>query len=96
MKNFLIVGGSSGIGLQLVQNLATDHRVFATFCNSQPSQIQNVTYAHLDVLNEQLDNDASNNGVLTHTINVSELTKGVYIVNLQTESNSSFKRVVIQ
>ncbi len=48
------------------------------------------------VLNEQLDNDASNNGVLTHTINVSELTKGVYIVNLQTESNSSFKRVVIQ
>lgn len=55
MKNFLIVGGSSGIGLQLVQNLASDHQVFATFCNSQPSEIHNVTYAHLDVLNEQLE-----------------------------------------
>ncbi len=48
------------------------------------------------VLNEQLDNDSSNNGVLTHTINVGEFTKGIYIVNLQTENSSSFKRVVIQ
>lgn len=48
------------------------------------------------VVNEQLDNDPTNNGVLTHTINVGEFTKGVYIIHLQTENSSSFKRVVIQ
>jgi NAD(P)-dependent dehydrogenase (short-subunit alcohol dehydrogenase family) len=55
MKNYLIVGGSSGIGLQLVQNLSINNRVFATFCNSQPAEISNVTYSHLNVLDEQLD-----------------------------------------
>ncbi len=55
MKNYLIVGGSSGIGLQLVQNLSVNNRVFATFCNSQPAEISNVTYSHLNVLDEQLD-----------------------------------------
>jgi NAD(P)-dependent dehydrogenase (short-subunit alcohol dehydrogenase family) len=55
MKNYLIVGGSSGIGLQLVQNLSINNHVFATFCNSQPAEISNVTYSHLNVLDEQLD-----------------------------------------
>lgn len=55
MKNYLVVGGSTGIGLQLVQKLALNNAVFATYCNSQPSEIQNVNYTRLDVLDEQLE-----------------------------------------
>lgn len=55
MKNYLVVGGSTGIGLQLVQKLALNNAVFATYCNSQPYEIQNVNYTRLDVLDEQLE-----------------------------------------
>ena len=57
MKNFLIVGGSSGIGLQLVQNLAIKNQVYSTFLNTQPTEIQNVTYNRLDVCEEILNLD---------------------------------------
>lgn len=48
------------------------------------------------VVNEQLNDDGAYNGTLTHQLDVSAFTKGVYIVNIQTEYGSSFKRLVIQ
>lgn len=54
MANYLIVGGSSGIGLNLVEKLATQgHRVYATYhTHPMPSIHQQVEYHHLDVLEE--------------------------------------------
>ena len=57
MKNFLIVGGSTGIGLALVQNLAKKNQVYSTYFKSQPIQIENVTYSQLDVCEDQLNLD---------------------------------------
>jgi hypothetical protein len=48
------------------------------------------------VINEQLSDDSAGTGLLTRQLDVSILTKGVYIVNLQTESGSTFRRLVIQ
>lgn len=48
------------------------------------------------VINEQLGANHNGTGNLTHTINVSALPKGMYIVNVQTEYGSSFKRLIIQ
>ncbi|MCE3278727.1 MAG: large protein [Bacteroidetes bacterium] len=48
------------------------------------------------VINEELSGMVSANTNLTHQLDVSALTKGVYIVNLQTEYGSTFKRIVIQ
>lgn len=57
MKNFLIVGGSTGIGLALVQNLAKKNQVYSTYFKSQTIQIENVTYSQLDVCEDQLNLD---------------------------------------
>jgi hypothetical protein len=48
------------------------------------------------VINEKLADDAGGNVSLSHQVDVSALTKGVYIVNVQTEYGSTFKRIVIQ
>lgn len=48
------------------------------------------------VINEQLTNDGTGNTTLSHQLDVSSLKKGVYIVNIQTEYGSTFKRLVIQ
>ncbi len=57
MKNFLIVGGSSGIGKQLVKILSQQgHRVYATYhthITSTDSDL--VSFHHLDVRQEELD-----------------------------------------
>lgn len=57
MKNFLVIGGSSGIGKQLVKLLsAQGHRVFATYNTHQTSSDSDlVSYHHLDVKQEELD-----------------------------------------
>lgn len=57
MKNYLIIGGSSGIGKGLVDTLAAQNeQVFATF-NENPTvgEAVNVSYHALDVLDEELD-----------------------------------------
>jgi NAD(P)-dependent dehydrogenase (short-subunit alcohol dehydrogenase family) len=54
MKNYLIIGGSSGIGKELTEILAeAGHRVFATFCKTQPADIATVQYHYLDVLENE-------------------------------------------
>lgn len=47
------------------------------------------------VYNEELNNEGSNKGTVSHQVDISTLTKGIYIVNVQTERGSTFKRLVI-
>jgi NAD(P)-dependent dehydrogenase (short-subunit alcohol dehydrogenase family) len=53
MKNYLIIGASSGIGESIALQLSQNNNVFATYCKNQPSlSRQNITYNHLNVLDE--------------------------------------------
>ncbi|MFA8299295.1 MAG: SDR family NAD(P)-dependent oxidoreductase [Hyphomicrobiales bacterium] len=54
MKNYLIIGGSSGIGLQLTHTLAKkNHTVYATYYQKEThSDTDNIHYHPLNVLNE--------------------------------------------
>jgi NAD(P)-dependent dehydrogenase (short-subunit alcohol dehydrogenase family) len=54
LKNILIIGGSSGIGLASVEHLSKENNVFATF-NSHEIALQNVQTFHLNVLDDNLD-----------------------------------------
>jgi NAD(P)-dependent dehydrogenase (short-subunit alcohol dehydrogenase family) len=57
MKNILIIGGSSGIGLQLAKQLAaSNNNVTATFNKTEvEDQINGVSFHHLDVFGNDLD-----------------------------------------
>ena len=57
MKNYLIIGGSSGIGKSLVNQLTLKgFNVFATYNKSEINDSSpNVHYHHLDVTQEVLD-----------------------------------------
>jgi NAD(P)-dependent dehydrogenase (short-subunit alcohol dehydrogenase family) len=57
MKNYLIIGGSSGIGESLVnQLLSKGFGVYATYNKNKPTtNHDNVVYHHLDVTKEDLD-----------------------------------------
>ncbi len=59
MKNYLIVGGSSGIGKSISQTLTqSGHKVFATFNKHKPETTSaDLHYSFIDVLNEELDLD---------------------------------------
>ncbi len=55
MKNFLVIGGSSGIGQATAQLLSKEAQVFATY-HSHPQQNQsNLTFHPLNVLDEAAD-----------------------------------------
>ena len=53
MKNILIVGGSSGIGLALVEQLAEDHNVFVASRTSESLGGKNRTQIRYDVMAQQ-------------------------------------------
>ena len=58
MRNYIIIGGSSGIGKELVDILAKqDSSVFATYNTNASEQLQNVRYIHLDVTKDILNLD---------------------------------------
>ena len=59
MKNYVIIGGSSGIGAALVEILAADgNQVFATYNKTENfTALPGVEYHQLDVLEEELDLD---------------------------------------
>ena len=56
-KNILLIGGSSGIGLSLVNLISQDHNVYAA-CRSSNSLPENVNYINYDVLNDELDSSS--------------------------------------
>lgn len=55
MKNFVVIGGSSGIGKALVDQLSEENRVWATYNKSQVESKSNVEYHPLDVTAEDID-----------------------------------------
>jgi NAD(P)-dependent dehydrogenase (short-subunit alcohol dehydrogenase family) len=56
MANYLIIGGSSGIGKTLASQLAKDgNSVWATFNSNPNTNENNLHYLQLNVLNEELD-----------------------------------------
>jgi NAD(P)-dependent dehydrogenase (short-subunit alcohol dehydrogenase family) len=59
MQNYLIIGGSSGIGQQLAKQLAqSDKQVIATFNKTEPAaENPNIHFHHLNVLEETLSLD---------------------------------------
>jgi NAD(P)-dependent dehydrogenase (short-subunit alcohol dehydrogenase family) len=59
MKNYLIIGGSSGIGKSLTQILVdSGHQVFATYNKNKPEfSITNLHNSYLNVLDEEMDLD---------------------------------------
>lgn len=57
MKNFLIIGGSNGIGLELAKILAKENTVFATY-NSTETEIENVTFQRFNVLTDTFDSSS--------------------------------------
>lgn len=59
MNNYLIIGGSSGIGLNLVKQLSdAGNQIIATyFKNSHFSEIENVDFHFLNVLDDELNLD---------------------------------------
>ncbi|MGB1041292.1 MAG: SDR family NAD(P)-dependent oxidoreductase [Flavobacteriales bacterium] len=58
MKNYLVIGGSSGIGKALTEQLAHQGNVHATYNkNETESNLPTVNYYHLDVTEEELELD---------------------------------------
>ena len=59
MKNYLIIGGSSGIGKQLTLDLSNnDHQVYSTFHNNMPEkESPNIHYHQLNVLDKDMNLD---------------------------------------
>lgn len=54
MKTFLVIGGSSGIGLALVKNLsAQGHQVVATYNATPPPELANVHFSPYDATNPE-------------------------------------------
>ncbi len=55
MKNFCIIGGSSGIGKALAESLSVEHRVYATFHTHEMPSSGSCSYHSLNVLDEKPD-----------------------------------------
>ena len=55
MKNYLIIGASSGIGLALANQLSADNMVYGTYRNSSVESTKNLQYFPLNVLDATMD-----------------------------------------
>jgi len=56
MKNYLVIGGSSGIGKELVSVLsANGHQVYTTYNTNEIQSSENITVQKLDVMSDELD-----------------------------------------
>ena len=56
MKNYLIIGGSSGIGQSLAHKLSEKgHQVYATFNENAQETSSNIHYSFLNILDDDLD-----------------------------------------
>ncbi len=56
MKNYLVIGGSSGIGAAIIQELAQKGNfVFASYKSNTKDSKENIQYFYLDVLNPKND-----------------------------------------
>jgi len=55
MKNILVIGGSTGIGLQLVKNISENNRVYATYNQHLVNDFDHATFHPLNVLDSQFD-----------------------------------------
>jgi len=56
MKNYLIIGGSSGIGLAISNQLSeSGHHVFASYNQTPRESNGNITYFQFNVLTDELD-----------------------------------------
>jgi NAD(P)-dependent dehydrogenase (short-subunit alcohol dehydrogenase family) len=55
MKNILVIGGSTGIGLQLVKNISANNRVYATYNQHLVNDFDHTTFHPLNVLDSQFD-----------------------------------------
>ncbi len=53
MKNYLVIGGTSGIGKKLVQNLSEiGHKVYASYNETKPTVTGHISYHKLNVLDD--------------------------------------------
>jgi len=57
MKNYIIIGGSSGIGMEIVKLLEEESNVIATYNNNEIQDRENVKYIQLDVKTDTLNLD---------------------------------------
>ena len=56
MKTYLVIGASSGIGLQMAKTLAEQgNSVFGTYNSHASDNIENITYHHLNVMDNDID-----------------------------------------
>lgn len=55
MGNFVVIGGSSGIGKAMVEQLESEgHNVFATYYKNEVAARENIHYQQLNVLDDEL------------------------------------------
>ena len=55
MKNYLVIGASSGIGKALTENLSAENKVFGTYNNIVKEDGNNISYHKVNVLDENID-----------------------------------------
>jgi NAD(P)-dependent dehydrogenase (short-subunit alcohol dehydrogenase family) len=58
MKNYIIIGGSSGIGEEVVNSLHNqDKNIFASYNSNELTNRDNITYFKMDVMEDNIDLD---------------------------------------
>ena len=55
MKNYLVIGGSSGIGKEISELLSNENIVFSTSRNEINESNENIRHIKYDVLEDELD-----------------------------------------